>query len=221
MHTTRANPLAERISLSGVACLGDVELLALLLHERRGKPRLSDAARLLDEMGGLSQFLDQSVHTLGMALPEQSAAITRVVAAVELGRRALSQRMSERREAIKSSAEVERWARPRLATLDHEEVWVLGLDGKNALKTADRVGQGGAHGCALTPRDILGPALRHAASAIVLVHNHPSGEPEPSAEDIAMTRAVAEASNVVGVPLLDHVVVARGGAASIFELIAE
>jgi DNA repair protein RadC len=218
---TRANELISRLSCSGPSGLGDLELLALLLQDQRGKPRLSEAARLLDEMGGLPRLLDASVHALGAALPERMHAITRVVAGVELGRRALHQRMHERREAIKSSAEVERWARPRLATLDHEEVWVLGLDGKNALKTAERVGQGGAHGCALTPRDILGPALRHAASAIVLVHNHPSGDSEPSAEDIAMTRAVAEASNVVGVPLLDHVVVARGGAASIFELISE
>jgi DNA repair protein RadC len=221
MRTPRSNELSSRLSCSGAGTLGDLELLALLLHDRRGAPRLSEAARLLDALGGVAQLLDASVHTLAMALPEHDAGVTRIAAAVELGRRALHRRMSERREAIKSSAEVERWARPRLAMLDHEEVWVLGLDGKNALKTAQRVGQGGAHGCALTPRDILGPALRHAASAIVLVHNHPSGEPEPSAEDIAMTRAVAEASNVVGVPLLDHVVVARGGAASIFELIAE
>jgi DNA repair protein RadC len=73
------------------------------------------------------------------------------------------------------------------------------------------------HGCALTPRDVLGPALRDAASAIVVIHNHPSGDPEPSPEDIAMTRAVAAACDVVGVPLLDHVVVAKGGATSLLE----
>lgn len=220
MSVLRANDLVERLLCQGASQLGDLELLALVLHERRMPVRLSDAASLLDTVGGLSQLLDTSAHALERALSERRIA-ARVAAALELGRRAVRERMSEHRATIQSSAAVERWARPRLATLDHEEVWLLALDGKNALKSAERVGQGGAHGCALTPRDILGPALRHAASAIVLVHNHPSGEPQPSSEDIAMTRAVAEASNVVGVPLLDHVVVARGGAASIFELMSE
>ncbi len=110
-----------------------------------------------------------------------------------------------------------RWARPRLAALEHEEVWLLSLDGKYGLKSARRIAQGGLHGCALLTRDVLSPALRDGASAIVLVHNHPSGDPTPSPEDIAMTRAVRAAGELVGIPLLDHVVVARSGARSIGE----
>jgi DNA repair protein RadC len=93
----------------------------------------------------------------------------------------------------------------------------LSVDGQNGLKAARRVAQGGLHGCALTTRDVLGPALRDAASAILLVHNHPSGDPRASPEDMAMTRALSAACKVVGLPLLDHVIVARGGASSIFE----
>jgi DNA repair protein RadC len=212
--------LIERLLRAGAPALGDLELLALVLHDKKTPVLLSRAARLLDAVGGLGQLSNASAHALSEVLPERRAA-ARVAAALELGRRAMHECMSRESETIQCAAAVERWARPRLATLDHEEVWLLALDGKNALKSAERVGQGGAHGCALTPRDILGPALRHAASAIVLVHNHPSGEPEPSREDIAMTRAVAEASNVVGIPLLDHVVVARRGSASIFELMSE
>ena len=96
-------------------------------------------------------------------------------------------------------------------------MWLLSLDGRNGLKSARRIAQGGMHACALTTRDVLAPALRDAASAIVLVHNHPSGDPRPSPEDVSMTRAVASACEVVGVPLLDHVVVARGGAASLLD----
>ncbi len=69
-------------------------------------------------------------------------------------------------------------------------------------------------------RDVLSPALRDGASAIVLVHNHPSGDPTPSPEDIAMTRAVRSAGELVGIPLIDHVVVARGGASSLSECLA-
>ena len=110
------------------------------------------------------------------------------------------------------------WARPKLAALDHEEVWMLALDGQNALKALKCVARGGQHGCALTARDILRPAIAGGASAIVLVHNHPSGDPSPSEDDIAMTRALAAAATVVGLPLLDHVIVARQGAFSLLDL---
>jgi DNA repair protein RadC len=105
-----------------------------------------------------------------------------------------------------------------LATLDHEEVWVLSLDGRNGIKGVRRVAQGGVHGCALTAREILRPALVAAATALVLVHNHPSGDPTPSEYDVHMTRAVAAAADVVGLSLLDHVVVARDGARSLAAL---
>ena len=96
-------------------------------------------------------------------------------------------------------------------------MWLLSLDGRYGLKSARRIAQGGLHGCALLTRDVLGPALRDGASAFVLIHNHPSGDPAPSAEDIAMTRAVRAAGELVGVPLIDHVVIARGGACSLNE----
>jgi DNA repair protein RadC len=146
-----------------------------------------------------------------------TAKATRVTAALELGRRATLGALAVRTTLLSSFDDVAAWAQPRFASLDHEEVWLLGLDGRNALKAARRIAQGGQHGCALTTRDVLGPALRDAASAIVLVHNHPSGDPSPSVEDVGMTRSLARACHVVGVPLLDHVIVARGGASSLLE----
>jgi DNA repair protein RadC len=101
--------------------------------------------------------------------------------------------------------------------MEHEEVWLLGLDARNGLRLVKRVAQGGAHGCAVMPRDILRPALREGASAIILVHNHPSGDPTPSPDDVLMTRALATACDAVGIALLDHVIVARDGASSLRE----
>jgi DNA repair protein RadC len=148
-----------------------------------------------------------------------AAEATRVCAAFELGRRAVGHLDDERRGASPMSAEaVARWAKPRLVHLDHEEVWVLCLDGRSALLCARQVGRGGVHGCALLARDVLVPIVREAASAFVLVHNHPSGDPTPSREDLDMTRALAAAADVVCVPLLDHVIVARGGHRSMFEM---
>ncbi|MCC6900956.1 MAG: DNA repair protein [Polyangiaceae bacterium] len=196
---------------------GDVELVSLLLGPGKVEGALTLAARLLERAGGVDRLAGMSPHEIAALAKVGTDRATRVVAAIELGRRVHAAAALCRREAVGSFAAVERWASPRLSHLEHEEVWLLCLDGRNAMKSALCVARGGAHGCALTPRDLLAPALREAASAVVLVHNHPSGDPTPSAEDVHMTRAVAAACEVVGVPLLDHVVVARGGAASVFD----
>jgi len=100
---------------------------------------------------------------------------------------------------------------PRADSPDVEQLWVLSLDGRNGLRGLRCVARGGRHGCAVTAREILCCALGDAASAIVLAHNHPSGDPTPSDEDVAMTRAVARAGDVVGIPVLDHVIVTASG----------
>ena len=197
--------------------MADVDLLTLLLGTGcSGEPVALSAAALLDRSGGLEGIARLGPHALSRRGIGPAKA-TRVAAALELGRRALLQVLAEERAVFDCFEHVVRWARPRLGALEHEEVWLLSLDGRYGLKSARRIAQGGLHGCALLTRDVLGPALRDGASAIVLIHNHPSGDPAPSAEDVAMTRAVRAAGELVGVPLIDHVVVARGGACSLNE----
>jgi DNA repair protein RadC len=207
--------LRERILHDGVEMLSDVELVTVLLGTgSRQAPAAEVARRLLEDNLGLDGL--NRLTALGLSAHHGlgPAKATRVAAALELGRRAALRR-ARLRETLASFEEVAAWATPRLAALDHEEVWLLSLDGRNGLKSARRIAQGGMHGCALTTRDVLSPALRDGASAIVLVHNHPSGDPRPSPEDVNMTSLVVRACEVVGVPLLDHVIVARGGSASL------
>ena len=204
----------------GADSLSDVELAVVVLAGPDGSaPRAAEIAHLLEETGGLEGVARLGSGGLVSRRLLSPTDASRLAAALELGRRAMLQALSDERQVVGSFESVAAWARPRLAGLEHEEVWLLLLDGANGLKSANRIAQGGLHGCALTPRDVLRPALRDGASAMVLVHNHPSGDPTPSLEDLEMTRAVAVAGDVVGVPLLDHVVVARGGAASLFEAI--
>jgi DNA repair protein RadC len=190
-------------------------LLALLLGTGSvGESAVLLAARLLESSGGLPLLARLSPHGLARrGIGPAKAA--RIAAALELGRRAALELLAEERSLFDSFERVVHWARPRLGALEHEEVWLLSLDGRYGLKSARRIAQGGLHGCALLTRDVLAPALRDGASAMVLVHNHPSGDPTPSPEDIAMTRAVRAAGELLGVPLLDHVVVARRGACSL------
>jgi DNA repair protein RadC len=210
--------LRERALFGDVGRLSDIELVALVLGTGSAGENVTVLARaLLDGTGGLEGLARAAPHGLAARRGLGPAKATRLAAAVELGRRATRSGLAHRTPVLASFDEVVGWARPRLAGLDHEEVWLLSLDGRNGLKSARRVAQGGLHGCALTTRDVLGPALRDAASAILLVHNHPSGDPRASSEDVCMTRALSAACEVVGLPLLDHVIVARGGATSLFE----
>lgn len=199
--------------------MSDVDLLALLLATgTAGQPVGSVAQDLLSQVGGIERLERVGPYRLSEQRGIGMVKATRLLAAVELGRRVTLRSLCDDRTVVGSFEAVAAWAQPRLAALDHEEVWLLCLDAKNALRSARRIALGGLHGCALRPADVLRPALEDAASGIVLVHNHPSGDPTPSLADIEMTRALVEACQVLGLYLLDHVIVARSGAESLREL---
>lgn len=210
--------IRERALQLGVHDLGDAELLALLLgtgSSGHSVERLAQA--LLEASGGIEGIARLGPHAFAAERGVGPVKAARLAAAMELGRRVVLRSLAERRQVLDSFEAVADWARPRLAALDHEEVWLLCLDGRSGLKASNRIAQGGLHGCALTARDVLTPAVKNGAAAILLVHNHPSGDPQPSPDDIEMTKHVAKCSELIGIPLLDHVVVARGGARSVFD----
>jgi DNA repair protein RadC len=209
----------ERLVDVGVDALGDAELIALLLGTGHGAESVEVLAhRLLEEHGGLDGLARAGVGELSVRRGIGVAKGARIAAAVELGRRVA--RVGARLSTVRlpDCRAVEAWGRVRLGTLDHEELWVLALDGNNRLRAARCVASGGLHGMFLSARDPLRVALREGASAFVLVHNHPSGDPTPSKEDVAFTVKLAAAARLVSTPLLDHVVVARDGYASMLAL---
>jgi DNA repair protein RadC len=177
---------------------------------------------LVARAGGLERLARTDAHELAAYVaPESGGRSARALrsanalaAAFELGRRAESARVKPP-DVFGCPADIARWAMPRLAALTHEELWVVGVDGRGRLRGARCIAKGGLHGAAIRPSDPLRAALRLDASAFVLVHNHPSGCPTPSVEDVELTRHVSDAAAVVGVPLLDHVVVAAEGFACV------
>jgi DNA repair protein RadC len=209
----------ERAAEVGVESLGDAELVAVVLGAGSvGLPVGTLAATLLEEHGGVAGLARAGVGSLSRSAGLGPAKGARLAAAIELGRRAVFAASLDASPRLPDREAVEAWARPRLATLDHEELWVLALDGRHGLRAARRVASGGIHGLHVSARDVLRIALREAASAFILVHNHPSGDPAPSDEDVAFTDCVAEAAILVGTPMLDHVVIARRRSSSIREL---
>lgn len=197
--------------------MSTLDLLSILLGTGSTARSVRELAlELLGERG-----LDAPCFRDPVALRDKhgvgEAKAARILAALELGVRASVH--PPERPRVSSLDDVVRWARPRLVGLEHEELWLLCLDPRNGVKAEIAVARGGALGCSLTPADILRPAVRNGASAVILVHNHPSGDPTPSQEDLHMTRTLARACRIVGVTLLDHVVVARSGSSSIRELL--
>jgi DNA repair protein RadC len=201
---------------------GVVDLIARVIARRDDPADLARATKFAAELlerEGLDGLAHAEAGALTARLVSRGyrggrAAGVALAAAFELGRRMV---VAEARSPprIAQSSDVAHWAEPRLTKLTHEELWVLALDGRSRLRAARCVAKGGLHGLAARPPDVLRIALRADASALVLVHNHPSGDPTPSREDVAFTHAVALAAQAVGVPLVDHVVVAREGFASV------
>lgn len=210
----RRGALLERTRRLGPSVLGDEELVALLLSSGER----ARASKVIDSCDGVTGLSRATPGALSRELGLDAASASRLCAAFELGRRAAVEGAEGRLGERMNAEAVARWATPRLVTLEHEEVWVVCLDGRSGLLGVRQIGKGGAHGCALLPRDVLIPVVREAASAFVIVHNHPSGDPTPSREDHEMTRALAAAADIISVPLLDHVVVARGGYRSMLEM---
>lgn len=189
--------------------LTDAELVALVAGGR-----VRRAAGALERHGGVLGLRERGVLAMEEDVGPRGA--VRVAGAFELARRAAAERVRPRPRMPHADA-VARWA-SWLGALEHEELWVLALDGRNRLRSARRVGMGGLSGVHVALRDVLRTALREGASAFVLVHNHPSGDPAPSADDLRFTAAVEEGARAVGVPLLDHVIVATEGHASLASL---
>ncbi|WP_437721985.1 JAB domain-containing protein [Sorangium sp. So ce861] len=201
----------ERALEEGIWSLGDADLLAIVLGTGLvGTPVTIVSAALLSRFSGLEGLSRLGPHALAEHPGLGLAKALRIAASLELGRRAF-ERAVRPRPPVRTSASIAAWCAAQLGPLDHEQMWVISLDGRNGMRGARRVAQGGLHGCSVTAKDILRAALSDAASALVLVHNHPSGDSAPSPEDVAMTDAVAAAGEVIGVPLVDHVILAPDG----------
>lgn len=188
-----------------------------LVERAGGLERLarSDAFEIAAHLEGRDPDAADGMTRRGRRPTRAAMRAAHALAAVfELGRRAELAR-ARTPERITSASDVTKWAAPRIGSLAHEELWMLALDGRGHLRSARCVAKGGLHGASVRAADPLRAALRSDASAFVLVHNHPSGDPTPSAEDVHLTEQIARSARIIGLVLLDHVVVARGGFACV------
>lgn len=207
----------ENLSLRGPNHLSDAELLAVLLGTGTAREPVGVlAARLLTNAGGLRALLSQGTHALTRhaGLGESKAA--RLVAAAELGRR-ISARPLQRGVKLRGSEAVFEAFGAQLSRCDQEQFFAIALDARQRVMAQHQIGIGGLSACAIGPADVFRPLVRDGASATLFVHNHPSGDPSPSPEDIALTERLVASGQLLGVQVLDHVVVAAEGFVSLLD----
>ena len=142
---------------------------------------------------------------------------SRVTAAFHLGRRALAVSSCARDAPMSSAGDVYLRLRPRVQGLAQEVFVILALDVRNVVLEEIEVARGCLTSVEVHPREVFRPLIRVAAAAAIAVHNHPSGDPEPSPEDVAPTERLRNVGDLVGIPLPDHVIVGRGGYVSLAE----
>jgi DNA repair protein RadC len=197
--------------LAGEHSLSDSELLAVLLGTGSiGQPVSVVAQRLLCELGGLDGIRRAGIGALSERLGIGISKACRIRAALELGLRA-SARPLLARDPIRSSRDVHAALGPRLATAEREHFYAIALDAKHRPLAEILLAVGGLTACGIAPADLFRAVLREPAASIVLVHNHPSGDPAPSDDDVLLTRKLVEAGKLIGLAVLDHVVIGRGG----------
>ena len=207
----------ERLDALGPTALSDAELLALLLRTGGpGRAALGLAADLLerhDGVSGLARAAPAELRQTAGVGPAKSASL---LAALELGRRLATRRLRTG-DAIRGPADVHRHFHARLRDTLQERFLVLLLDGRHRVLREVMTSQGTLTASLVHPREVFRPALREAAAAVILVHNHPSGDPTPSREDREVTERLVHVGEILGVPVLDHVIVAERGYVSLRE----
>ncbi len=207
---TPADRPREKLLAHGAAALGDNELLALVLGSGcRERNALAVANALLAARGGLRGLMRSTVDDLIQAAGVGRAKGAQVLAAIELGRRALAHRDLERPRLLAPS-QTASYLMPTFGGRMVEQFGVVLLDTKYRVIRTALVASGTLNATIVEPRDVFREAALGAACAVVVFHNHPSGDPAPSPEDVELTRRLKAAGTLMGIDLLDHVILGDG-----------
>jgi len=198
----------EKLLNFGASMLSDAELLALLIGSGTRELTAVDLAKgLIQEFDGLTNLAAKSSAELTRFKGVGPASSTRILAAFELGRRVEGKEKT--RKQIRSPEDIVAFARPAYRGINRELFKVVLLDNGNKVIREETISQGTLNASLVHPREVFKTAVDHLAAGIVLMHNHPSGEPSPSIEDKKLTGQMVEASKVMGIPVLDHIIIAK------------
>lgn len=200
----------ERLLAKGPAVLTDAELLAIIIRDGTRKESALDLARrLILASGNLRALSERTIAELCELPGIGPARAAQIKAALALAGR-LDGAALKRGESFTGSSSVYEHFHPRLRYEKQEFFLAVLLDTKNRVQREVEISKGGLSAAMVNPRDVLKEALREAASAMIVVHNHPSGDPSPSRDDLDLTRRLKEACEITGIRFLDHVIIGDG-----------
>ena len=200
----------ERLAALGPQALTNAELIAILVRVGvKGENAVSVGQRLLNKFGGLkglhrAPFAElKKQHAIGEAKAAQ------IKAAIELGRR-LTLESPEERPSINSPADAAALVAYEMSALEQEHLRVMLLDRRNHVLDTVEIYKGSVNSSQIRVGEIFKEAIRQNASALIVIHNHPSGDPTPSPDDVAVTRAIVQAGKLLDMDVLDHMVIGQG-----------
>ncbi|MEW6033488.1 MAG: DNA repair protein RadC [Chloroflexota bacterium] len=214
--TVRDMPLSERprerLSKFGAEALSAAELLAIILGRGvKGEPVTMTSQKLLSRFGSLKGVLSASLEELCALNGVGPAKAAQLKAALEVSRRLEGQGEAGSGATVKGPDDVVREVRAGLKGKKKEHFLVVLLDTRNHVIAVEHVSKGSLDSSVVHPREVFQPAIAASAASVILVHNHPSGDPQPSEEDVAMTRRLASAGELMGIGVLDHLIVCDSG----------
>lgn len=197
----------ERLLNEGAGALSDIELLAILLRTgSRETTALDLASMLMARFKSLRLLADATVEELSEVKGVGPAKACQIQAALELAKR-ISQFSGPQRPVIRSPDDAACLVMEEMRHLDREHFRALLLNTKNQVIGADKVSVGTLNSSTVHPRELFRNAIKRSAASVILVHNHPSGDPTPSREDLDVTGRLIEAGRIIGIEVLDHIII--------------
>jgi DNA repair protein RadC len=199
--------LRRRFYLRGSEGIGDGGLIALVIGAGNGRSAGMIAQELIDRYGGLEGIGNAGVQELIRLEGVGEACAVRILAAFELGRRRITCDRESNIGRIRSPEDVAELMIPEMRGLDREYFKALLLDTKNGIKRIVTVAVGSLNAALVHPREIFKAAVTASAAGIIMIHNHPTGNPEPSNEDADLTARFARCGELMGIELVDHIII--------------
>ena len=200
----------ERLAQKGPGVLKDAELLAILLRTGiKGENAVHMGERLLHNLGGIAGIHRASFEVVCAERGVGPAKAAQIKAAIELGRR-LVEKEPETRPTINSPKDAADLVRYDMGALEQEELRVILLDTRNRVLRIEPVYKGSLNSSHVLIGGLFRSAIHSNAAAVIIVHNHPSGDPTPSPDDATITRAIIEAGKILDIDVLDHIIIGQG-----------
>lgn len=208
----------EKFLMRGAQSLTDAELIAILLRTgKKGKSVITVAQELINKYSNLavlsSKSINEIIKTEGIG---RDKAVT-LLAAFEISRRILSQSRWFSNKKITSPADIAEIFIPIFSHEDKEHFVVVCLNSANKIIKHEIISVGSLNSSVVHAREIFKAAIENSSASVILIHNHPSGNPEPSSEDIAITKKLIEAGKLLDIPVFDHIIIAGSGYSSLVE----